>query len=416
MTGSLSIALPRQLPPLVRPSRLNHRSTLVVSVRMRPKARPRGSRRRPRAPPRAPRATVSVHPSAPLTRGRRRRPRARPPPTRPPPAAAFRQHKIGTGTESDVYEMKMSTGTLALKVFKDSHLQSVARIEGIQRAIRHPSILQFRVVATDRHRVRAVTSELCHCDLLDHARRAPDGCVPAAAAISFAQQIAGALSHAHSRGVFHLDVKPENVLFRTARGRQALLADWGCAQDLRSRAEGPGGRSTIRGTTLYWAPEVFSGRFTMTAASLGALDAWALGATVVAIVTGQHPWSRAEPGDACYADYEDARRRGLPARDVLRWPDGEDALTVGLLRVVEALMHPDPSQRATAAVAEAALRSLLVGALLAAEPALAPAAPAALAAAPWGARGGGMRGKLGKLKRLRSGSEDSEDGAKRIAR
>jgi serine/threonine-protein kinase PpkA len=73
-------------------------------------------------------------------------------------------------------------------------------------------------------------------------------------------QVAEGLEAAHRFGLVHRDVKPENILL-DAEG-QALLADFGVAQDLRYTAS-ESGRHTWAdmavGTPEYMAPEQLRG-------------------------------------------------------------------------------------------------------------------------------------------------------------
>ena len=88
-----------------------------------------------------------------------------------------------------------------------------------------------------------------------------------------------AIAYAHSRGVVHQDLKPENVLVG-AYG-QALVTDWGLARMLAP--EGEARVSRVGGTPAYMAPEVphEGGSFLA--------DVYALGATLYAVLTGTTP-------------------------------------------------------------------------------------------------------------------------------
>jgi tetratricopeptide (TPR) repeat protein len=98
--------------------------------------------------------------------------------------------------------------------------------------------------------------------------------------------VLSALAHAHSRGIIHLDVKPENVLvMRRGRGVRWMLADFGLAH-----LEGVlrPGDDRLRGTPAFMAPEQFVARS----------DAWgpwtdlyAVGCLVTMLVTGAPPFT-----------------------------------------------------------------------------------------------------------------------------
>lgn len=89
------------------------------------------------------------------------------------------------------------------------------------------------------------------------------------------QQVCNAAHFAHSRGIVHRDIKPQNVLIGTFG--DVYLADWGIAYRV-GRDEEP----EICGTPAYMAPEMALG---------GAIDArtdvYLLGATLHEILTGQ---------------------------------------------------------------------------------------------------------------------------------
>jgi serine/threonine protein kinase len=102
-------------------------------------------------------------------------------------------------------------------------------------------------------------------------------------------QIAGALDHAHERGILHCDVKPSNILvslpFST---RGAVLIDFGVAHAV---AEDVGHRPAhVEASLPYSAPELLRGL-----APSAATDEYALACTAFELITGSPPFTDTTP-------------------------------------------------------------------------------------------------------------------------
>ncbi len=91
-------------------------------------------------------------------------------------------------------------------------------------------------------------------------------------------RVADALEYAHSRGVLHLDIKPENVMVGSFG--EVYLMDWGCAARVDDAA-----RAGLAGTPAFMAPEMFRADG---AAIDVRTDVYLLGSTLHAALTG-HP-------------------------------------------------------------------------------------------------------------------------------
>ncbi len=117
------------------------------------------------------------------------------------------------------------------------------------------------------------------------------GSLPVETVLRYGAQIAGALAHAHERGVIHGDLKSSNVMITT--DSRAKVLDFGLARRLQqveldaatqsrvSLAEAGG----IAGTLHYMAPEVLRGQ------GAGARsDIWALGVVLYEIAAGELPF------------------------------------------------------------------------------------------------------------------------------
>ncbi len=108
--------------------------------------------------------------------------------------------------------------------------------------------------------------------------------LPVDEALRITHQIAGALQHAHGRGIVHRDIKPTNVLLQDGH---ALVADFGVAHAIR--AAGSSGRRTVTdvpfGTPDYMSPEQARGD-RVDARS----DTYALACVLFEMLSGQPPF------------------------------------------------------------------------------------------------------------------------------
>lgn len=100
-----------------------------------------------------------------------------------------------------------------------------------------------------------------------------------------AQVILDILDYLHSRqpAIIHRDIKPSNILLGDRSGNSVgdiYLVDFGSVQNLATKK---GSTITIVGTYGYMPPEQFGGR------AKPASDLYSLGASLIYLVTGQHP-------------------------------------------------------------------------------------------------------------------------------
>jgi serine/threonine protein kinase len=138
-----------------------------------------------------------------------------------------------------------------------------------------------------------------------------------------------ALDHAHSRGVVHRDIKPQNVLVTEDGDPRAKLMDFGVARIADAAAlTAPG---DVVGTLAYMAPEQAEGR-----AEVGPeADVYSLALMLYECWTGQNPNRRATPAAT-------ARAIGARPRPLRRLrPD----LPRELSDSVDACLEPRPSRR-----------------------------------------------------------------------
>ncbi|MGH7718395.1 MAG: protein kinase domain-containing protein, partial [Gemmatimonadaceae bacterium] len=107
------------------------------------------------------------------------------------------------------------------------------------------------------------------------------GPLPPHEAVRILREVAWALAYAHSRGVVHRDVKPENIMIE--RSGRAVVTDFGIARDVHASKLTEDGY--VLGTVHYMSPEQISG-----GAIDGRSDLYALGIVAFYMLSGRLPF------------------------------------------------------------------------------------------------------------------------------
>lgn len=106
------------------------------------------------------------------------------------------------------------------------------------------------------------------------------------------RQCCAALSAAHAKGIYHRDLKPQNIMLQKLADTPEVVKviDFGIAKVMNSIAAPSTKHSITAGTLLYMAPEQIRGE-DVTAAT----DIWSLGVITYEMITGHRPFKARSP-------------------------------------------------------------------------------------------------------------------------
>lgn len=309
----------------------------------------------PRQPPALPDISASLAPGEAA---------AEPTPARGTPAAAARRvvadrladlGPIAKGGFGRIHLMedRALLRRVAMKVLDERH---AARDKSVRRfteeaqitgQLDHPNIVPVHELGIDESGQRYFTMKMVQGKTLTRILRIADFADRSGRDLERVLQIllkvCDALSFAHSRGVVHRDIKPDNIM--VGSHGQVYLMDWGIAHlmgqkrsrtpQVRTESGGQDAPGTILGTPAYMAPEQARGQIDAIDART---DIFSLGAILFTVLTGRPPY------------------RGRGALEKLRLaqagivPDPESVaedrdLLPGLLRITLKACAKDPVDR-----------------------------------------------------------------------
>ncbi len=185
--------------------------------------------------------------------------------------------------------------------FKVMHPQFAVQHEFQQRflqearasaALDHPNIIRIYEFDLDNKMLYMVTEFVAGGSLRDYLKQLYDQrkFIEVSEAMALTRQIADALDYAHSQGVLHRDVKPDNVLLKISSSSgdevsfRGILTDFGLAKlaegGFQSMADSP------TGTLPYMSPEQ-----AMAENLDGRTDLYALGVMLYELTTGRLPFT-----------------------------------------------------------------------------------------------------------------------------
>ena len=208
--------------------------------------------------------------------------------------------RIGEGGMGAVYEAKHTVigKRVAVKVLLEKFLAKsdfVARLlqeARLASSIGHEHIVDVTDFGTTSDGRSFVVMEFLDGESLAELamREAP---LPIERSLGIARQVASALGAAHAKGIFHRDVKPENIyLVKRGDADFVKVVDFGISKAVKPGGDegGEGYRLThtglLLGTPLYMSPEQARGEEDLD----HRVDIWALGVLLYECLTGEVPF------------------------------------------------------------------------------------------------------------------------------
>jgi serine/threonine-protein kinase len=219
-------------------------------------------------------------------------------------------HEIGRGGMGIVYQANDTrlSRKVAIKVLNVADRTGAAAARMLDEArivasLEHPGIVPIYDAGTLSDGRVYYAMKLVEGAALGNAGTLPDR-------LRLFQKICDTVAFAHSRGVVHLDLKPENIM--TGAFGEVLIMDWGIARESTSRG------GIIAGTPSFMAPEQAAGDVSPLA------DIYSLGAILKTFLPTPGPSALAAIAAKAAAHEKTARYSNVAdlAADIEHYLDG----------------------------------------------------------------------------------------------
>ncbi|XP_044484237.1 CBL-interacting serine/threonine-protein kinase 1-like isoform X3 [Mangifera indica] len=183
---------------------------------------------------------------------------------------------------------KLDSGqAFAVKILEKNRIIDLKITDQIKREIatlkllKHPNVIRLHEVLASKSKIYMVLEYVTGGELFD--RIASKRRLPEAEGRKLFQQLIDGISYCHNKGVFHRDLKLENILVDS--NRNIKISDFGLSA-LPQHFRDDGLLHTTCGSPNYVAPEVLANRGYDGATS----DIWSCGIILYVILTGYLPF------------------------------------------------------------------------------------------------------------------------------
>ncbi len=239
---------------------------------------------------------------------------------------------IGIGGMAVVFEAAdiVMNRTVALKMLKEEMSddeEAVKRFINESKAVSmlsHPNIVKIFDVSVKARLKYIVMERVEGITLKSYMQK--KGALSREEAISYSEQVLRALEHAHSKGIVHRDIKPQNIML--LKNGRVKVTDFGIAV-LPTGDHNPDGKAI--GTVYYISPEQASGKETDTRS-----DLYSLGVLMYEMTTGVLPFNADTPVSVALMQ---VREQPKPPSEIK--PD----IPKGLEQIILGAMEKNPDRR-----------------------------------------------------------------------
>nr|CAD1829022.1 unnamed protein product [Ananas comosus var. bracteatus] len=211
------------------------------------------------------------------------------------------------------------------KVLKHKLVEQIKREISIMKLIKHPNVVRLHEVMGSKSKIFIVLELVTGGELFDiidnYGRMREDE------ARRYFQQLINAVDYCHSRGVYHRDLKLENLLLDACGNLK--VSDFGLSA-LSQQIRGDGLLHTSCGTPNYVAPEVLEdGGYDGAAA-----DLWSCGVILFVMLAG-------------YLPFEDNNLMNLYKKISSAEYTCPSWLSFGAMKLIAKILNPNPVTRIT---------------------------------------------------------------------
>lgn len=192
---------------------------------------------------------------------------------------------VDTGGMAYIYKAvcKKTNQIVAVKILKEDFSDNPEYVSRFKKeaeaafSLEHPNIVHVTDIGCDHGTYYMVMEYVEGCSLKSLIEE--KGCLQEAEAIEYTSQICDALEVAHSEGIIHRDIKPQNILL-TPEGK-AKITDFGIATSVSSMEPK---KSQVLGSVYYISPEQARGE-----KMDHRTDIYSLGVVFYEMLTGKLP-------------------------------------------------------------------------------------------------------------------------------